>query len=282
MLAAIVNQVRDRADFQRVRAREFDEVRQARHRTVVVHDLAQNRGRGESGEPCQIATRLGMAGAGKDAAGMGDQGEYMTRLDDVFRAGVRRACHADGVRAIGRGNSRRDTLGGFDRYREIGAVKRSVYRRHRCEAELPSALLGDRHAYETSAELGHEIDNIRRDGVSRDDEVAFVFALLFIDQYRHPARLELGDDFRNRADGRRMLSRVRRSARSLDGVQFWRSHFWRSHFAAEQRAERARTTLYVLRSVASPGGFRNFTRCRRCPWSLRKARFAGRQTRSVH
>src|SRR5258706_210134 len=92
-----------------------------------------------------------------------------------------------------RADFQRLLAGGFDRYREIGAVKRSVYRRHRCEAELPSALLGDRHAYEASAELGHEIDNIRRDGVSRDDEVAFVFALLFIDQYRHPARLELGD-----------------------------------------------------------------------------------------
>ena len=44
MLAAVVDQVRDGTDFQRVIARELDEIGQARHRTVIVHDLAQNRG----------------------------------------------------------------------------------------------------------------------------------------------------------------------------------------------------------------------------------------------
>src|SRR2546426_7856618 len=59
-LTAVVNQLRYRADFQAMRAREFDEIRKARHRAVIFENLANNRRRREPSEMREIASRLGV------------------------------------------------------------------------------------------------------------------------------------------------------------------------------------------------------------------------------
>ena len=48
--AAMVDQIGDGADLEPVRLREHDEIGQARHRAVVLHDLADHRRRREPGK----------------------------------------------------------------------------------------------------------------------------------------------------------------------------------------------------------------------------------------
>jgi len=50
MLAAIGDEVADRADLQSMLAGELDQVREAGHRPVLVHDLADHAGRVEPGK----------------------------------------------------------------------------------------------------------------------------------------------------------------------------------------------------------------------------------------
>src|SRR5262245_13038834 len=46
---------------------ESDEVRDARHRSIVLHDFANNAGRNHAREPCQINSRLGLPGSNQNA-----------------------------------------------------------------------------------------------------------------------------------------------------------------------------------------------------------------------
>src|SRR5687768_14992175 len=56
-------------------------------------------------------------------------------------------------------------------------------------------MLGrDRHADQAAAMLRKEIDLLRRDEVRREHEVAFVLAVLIVDEHDDAAGLELGDD----------------------------------------------------------------------------------------
>ena len=113
--------------------------------------------------------------------------------------------------------------GGLDRDGEIGAVHRTVHRRHRREIELPCALLGDRHADQAATESRHEIDDVGRHHVRCHHQVAFVFAILLVDQDDHAAGPDLRDDLGNRAD-RAGLCRVR--SRRVDRVQAGGLHGW--------------------------------------------------------
>ena len=108
--AAIVDEVGDRADQQAVLLREHLEVRHARHRAVVAHDLADDRRRRESGEAREVAAGFGVAGAHQHAAGLRHHREDVPRLHEV--AGLRLGCDrgVHGARAVGRGNARGHAL----------------------------------------------------------------------------------------------------------------------------------------------------------------------------
>ena len=54
--------------FRPCSAREADQVRQPRHRAVLVHDLAEHAGREEPGEPREVDGGLGVTGALEHAA----------------------------------------------------------------------------------------------------------------------------------------------------------------------------------------------------------------------
>ena len=68
--AAVGDQVGDRDHLQPVPGAVALEVRHARHRAVVVHDLADHAGGREAGEPREVDRRLGLAGALEHAAGL--------------------------------------------------------------------------------------------------------------------------------------------------------------------------------------------------------------------
>jgi hypothetical protein len=84
----------------------------------------------------------------------------------------------------------------FDRCREVGAVARAVGGHHGSEPEAAAPVFLQREADEAARVLGHEVDRLGRDEVRRDDEIAFVLAILLVDEDHHAPGLELGDDLR--------------------------------------------------------------------------------------
>jgi len=66
--AAVLDQVGDRDHLQPVPLAVRDQIVDAGHRPVLVHDLADNAGGDQPGEAGEIDGRLGLAGALEDAA----------------------------------------------------------------------------------------------------------------------------------------------------------------------------------------------------------------------
>src|SRR3546814_11228007 len=79
----IGDQIANGADLKTVRPGKRDEVRKARHGAVLIHDLADHARGVEAGEPGDIDCRLGVAGANKHAAILGDEREDMAGRNDV-------------------------------------------------------------------------------------------------------------------------------------------------------------------------------------------------------
>ncbi len=65
----------------------------------------------------------------------------------------------------------------------------------RREIKLFAAFFGERETDEAAAELGHEIDGFGSDFFRGHGEVAFVFAVLVIDQDDHAALADFLDGF---------------------------------------------------------------------------------------
>src|SRR5690606_8799264 len=82
-LQAIGDQVRDREDAQAVLLRELLEVRHARHRAVVLDDLADDGGRVEPRHAREVDRALRLASAHQHAAAPGLQREHVPGHDDV-------------------------------------------------------------------------------------------------------------------------------------------------------------------------------------------------------
>ena len=98
---AVLDQVGDRDDLQAVALAELDEVGHAGHRPVVVHDLADDAGRGEAREPREVDGRLRLPRALEHAAGAGAEREHVTR-DGRGRAASRSGRWRPGSCARGR------------------------------------------------------------------------------------------------------------------------------------------------------------------------------------
>ena len=136
----ILDQVGDGDHPQPVLLAVRHEVRDAGHRPVLVHDLADDAGRDEPGEPREVDRRLGLAGTDEHAAVPRAQRKDVAGLDEIVRrrGGIDR--DVDRVRAVGRRDAGRHALAGFDRDRERGAEVRLVPLRHLRQAELLAAL----------------------------------------------------------------------------------------------------------------------------------------------
>ena len=98
----------------------IDQIRQAGHGAVFVHDLADHRRRIEAGEPGEIDAGLGMPGAYQYAAIARCQGKDVAGRDDIFgrRTGI--DGDADRTRAIRRRDAGRHAIARFDRNRKCG------------------------------------------------------------------------------------------------------------------------------------------------------------------
>ena len=199
MAEPVADQVLDGADLEAVALGEGDEVGHARHGAVVVHDLADDAGGVEPGEPREIDAGLRVPGADQHAALARDQREHVARRDDVVvvLGGVDGG--GDGAGAVVRGDAGGHALARLDRHREGGALPRLALARHVLEAQLVGALAREREADEAAAVLGHEVDGVGRRHLRRDDEVALVLAVLGVDQDDHAPVAQILDDL---VDGR--------------------------------------------------------------------------------
>ena len=86
--AAVFDQIGNGANLQAMRLCKDQQVGQACHGAVVVHDLADHRGRRTSGHGRQVATGFGVAGAHQHAAVHRLQREDMAGLHQVVDLGV--------------------------------------------------------------------------------------------------------------------------------------------------------------------------------------------------
>ncbi len=106
----------------------------------------------------------------------------------------------DGERAVVRGDAGGDALARLDGDREGRAVARLVLARHVLEAQLGRALARQRQADQAAAVLGHEVDGVGGGHLRRDHEIAFVLAVLGVDQDDHAPVAQVLDDLVDRRE----------------------------------------------------------------------------------
>ena len=140
-----------------MRLAELDEIGQAGHGAVVLHDLADHGGRREAGERAEVAAGLGVAGADQHAALLRGEREDVAGGDDVVRLGMTADRDLHGARAVVRGDAGGDAGGGLDRDGERGAVRSAVVAHHLLQAELAAALFGEGQTHQ-AARMRDELD----------------------------------------------------------------------------------------------------------------------------
>ena len=228
MLHAVANEIGDGEQFQIVLFAEFDELRHARHGAILAHDFADDAGGSETGDASEVDARFGLACANEDAAVACAKREDMTRTREVLRTGFGIDGGEDGDGAVGGADACGDADARVDGFGKCGAVNAGVDRRHEREVEVVAAIFRERHADEAAAELGHEVDGFGRDFFGGHGEVAFVFAVLVIDEDDHAA---VADFFDGLFDSGEVVSMVSHRERFLASHRRW----YRKKAAPRQR-----------------------------------------------
>ncbi len=174
----------------------------AGHLAVVAHDFADDAGGIESGHAGEVDGGLGLAGADEDAALAGAQREDVAGAGEVARRGLGIDGGADGVGAVGGGDAGGDAFACLDGLSECGAEAGGVVLRHGEEAQVVGALLSECEADEAAAVAGHEVDGLGGDVLGGEGEVAFVFAVLVVDDNDHAAGADIGNGTGNVSERR--------------------------------------------------------------------------------
>ena len=100
---------------------------------------------------------------------------------------------ADGVRAVGRRNAGGDALASLDGLSKRRPETRGVLLRHGKEPQVVGALFGEGKADKAAAIAGHKVDGFGRDVLSRQRQVALVFAILVVNDDDHAAGSNFGN-----------------------------------------------------------------------------------------
>ena len=172
----------DRDDLQVELSGDLLQLREAGHRAVLVHDLDQRAGGLQPGQPGQVHGRFGVTRAAQHALLPGAQGVDVSRTPQVGRPGRGIGQRADRGGAVVDRDARRAAVAQqVRRHREGRAEQRGVVLLHHVQLELRAALFRQRGAQHAAALLEHEVHDLGRDLFGGDDEVAFVLAVLVID-----------------------------------------------------------------------------------------------------
>jgi hypothetical protein len=190
---AVTDEVGYGDHLQLMRLAEGDEVGDAGHGAVFVHDLADDAGGDEAGHAGEVDGGFGLAGANENATFAGAEREDVSGTGEVVGTGIWADGDLDGVRAVGGGDAGGNAFAGFDGLGEGGAEARGVVLGHGAEAHVVGALFGQRQADEPAAKLGHEVDGFGGAELGGEGEVAFVLAIFVVDDDDHMTGLHLGD-----------------------------------------------------------------------------------------
>ena len=119
----------------------------------------------------------------------------MAGTGEVVRRRIRADGDLDGVGAVGRGDAGGDAFAGFDGLGEGGAEAGGIVLGHGTEAHVVGTLFGEGEADEAAAEAGHEVDGFGGAELGGDGEVAFVLAVLVVDDDDHATGFKLVEGF---------------------------------------------------------------------------------------
>ena len=199
MAPAIRDEVGDRDQLQPVLRRHLPQLRQAGHRAVRIHDLADDPRRTHAGEAREVDRCFRVARALQHPTGLRAQGERVTRFPEVLRDRVGVEHLADGCRSVV-GRDPRASVREIDRNAERGLVRRGQLGNHRRDRQLVEALGDYRHADQAAPVCRHEVDDLRRDALRGDDEVAFVLAVCVVDDDDDVPLADVGDCLFDRSE----------------------------------------------------------------------------------
>ncbi len=204
----VLDQVGDGDHLEVVAAAVRDQVLDARHGPVVVHDLADHRSRDQAREAGEVDARLGLPRALQHPARACLQREHMAGLHEVLRLRARVDRDLDRVRAVVRRDAGGHALARLHRDRERRLEGRLVLGGHQVEPELVAAVRGEREADQPPRLAGHEVDVLRRRELRGEGQVPFVLAVLGVADDDHPAG---ADVLQRLLDGRecRVVAHVR-------------------------------------------------------------------------
>jgi hypothetical protein len=104
----------------------------------------------------------------------------------------------NGQRAVVCRDAGGHAFGCFDRNRECRAVRALVVARHRRQAQLPAARLGQRQADQAAAKAGHEVDRLGSDMLGSQHQIALVFPIFLVHQDNHTPGAHFDNDLVDR------------------------------------------------------------------------------------
>src|SRR5688572_24537756 len=139
---AVLDEIGDRADLELMAPRELREVVAARHGAVVVQDLDDDSCRLEARETREVAAGFRVPRARQNPAGLSHQRKNVPRLPQITRLRLRRNSGLDRARSVVRRDAGRDTLGRFDRDREVRRLANVGVADHQRQAELLATRSG--------------------------------------------------------------------------------------------------------------------------------------------
>src|SRR5207237_3877235 len=193
LLRAVLDEVLDGDELEPMAPREVDELRQPRHASRLVQHFADHAGGVAAREPREIHRRLGVAGASQHAALHRAQREHVAGRDEIGGGHLRIDESADGDGAIVGRDARRDAAACIHADRGGRAHRRRVLDHHHAELQLVPTLAEHRHAHKAARVRDHEVHGLGGDLVGGHDEVAFVFAVLVVDDDEDPTLPDLLD-----------------------------------------------------------------------------------------
>ena len=123
---AIADQVGDRDNLDAVLDSELAQLRQPRHRAIVVHDFADDRRRRQSGDARQVNRGFGLAGPHQHAAFAGAQRKDVAGPRQVRGARAQVNRDLNRRRAVGGADAGGHTAPRFDRHAERRAARSGV------------------------------------------------------------------------------------------------------------------------------------------------------------
>ena len=194
-------QTRDRSNLDVMLLRILGKRLAARHRAVVSHNLADDRGRVETGEARKINARLGVSGADENSAVARLKRENMPRRNDSIGRRVVVNRRRDRGRAVVRGNAGADSLARLNGNREGGLVARDIVVRHRRQSETAHLAALKREADETASVSRHEIDALGAAHLRGNDEVGFVLAVFVVKEDDEASVADFLENLGDRRDG---------------------------------------------------------------------------------